>query len=221
MAERKNIRDERKELRQEIGRSRARLNDTIEEIMDRFSSGRLKDRAWDEIRAMTAPGSRARDTGSTLVDTVRNNPIPAAMAGAGLILLFARGPGGRHAGPGITAVEEEGHEVSGKVRDISQKARQKAASLKGRADEKARYAGGQIGEKAREARGIFADLLENNPLAMAAAAFAVGSALGFSLPETGKERELPGGASGPIMEKAAEAAGKAAKKAEEETGRAA
>lgn len=220
MAERKDIRDERKELRQEIGRSRARLNVTIDELIDRFSSARLKDRAWDEIRAMTAPGSRARETGSTLVDTVRNNPIPAAMAGAGLILLFARGPGESRA-EAVVSVEDEGTDVSGKVHDISRKAREKAEGLKGRTKEKAGHAGERIGERAREVRGVFDDLLENNPLAVAAAAFAIGSALGLSLPETEKERELLGEAGGKLMEKAAETAEKAESKVEEEKGRAA
>jgi hypothetical protein len=230
MAERKSIRDdsrkeihkERREIHQEIDRSRARLSGTIDEIMDRFSSERLKDRAWDEIRSMTRPGSRARDTGSTLVDTVRNNPIPAAMAGAGLILLFARGPeGGRHeTGIDVTGEGKAG-EAAEKVHDISRKAREKAERLKGSVSEKTGVAGEELRGKAGEVGSVFHDILENNPLAIAAAAFAIGSALGLGLPETEKEREVLGEAGSLMREKAAQAAEKAEKKLEDETGRAA
>jgi|GEM_PF-6427689 ElaB/YqjD/DUF883 family membrane-anchored ribosome-binding protein len=230
MAERKSIRDdsrkeihkERREIHQEIDRSRARLSGTIDEIMGRFSAERLKDRAWDEIRSMTRPGSKARDTGSTLVDTIRNNPIPAAMAGAGLILLFARGPEGRRHETGIDVTGEgRAGEAAEKVHDISRKAREKAERLKGRVSGKTGVAGEELRGKAGEVKGIFHDLLENNPLAFAAAAFAIGSALGLGLPETEKEREVLGEAGSALREKAAETAEKAEKKLEDETGRAA
>lgn len=223
MAERKSIRDNsRRELHQEIVRSRARLSGTIDEIMDKFSAERLKNRAWDEIRSMTRPGSKARDTGSTLVDTIRNNPIPAAMAGAGLILLFARGPEGRGHETGIEVTGEgKAGEAAEKVHDISRKAREKAERLRGSVSEKTGVAGEELRGKAGEVKGIFHDLLENNPLAFAAAAFAIGSALGLGLPETEKEREVLGEAGSALREKAAQAAEKAEKKLEDETGRAA
>lgn len=219
MAETKNMRDTR-DINREIDRSRARLSGTIDEIMDRFSAERLKDRAWDEIRAMTRPGSRARDTGSSLVDTIRNNPIPAAMAGAGLILLFARGSEGARYQTEVTAEGKAG-EAREKVHDISQKAREKAQRLRGRVSEKAGYAGEELRGRADEARSIFHGLVEDNPLAVVAAAFAIGSAIGLGLPETGKERELLGEAGEAMRKTAAGALEEAGKKLEDETGRAA
>lgn len=221
MAETKNMRDTR-EINREIDRTRARLSAAIDEIMDRFSAERLKDRAWDEIRAMTRPGSRARDTGSSLVNTIRNNPIPAAMAGAGLILLFARGSeGGRYQTQIQVTTEGKAGEASEKVHDISQKAREKAQRLRGRVSEKTGYAGEELRGKAGEVKNIFHDLVEDNPLAVVAAAFAIGSAIGLGLPETRKEQELLGEASAAMRETVAETLEEAEKKLKDETGRAA
>lgn len=204
MAERKDIRDERREIRAEISRARARLGGTIDVITERFSAARLKEMAWDEVRAMTAPGSRARTTGTALAAAVRGNPIPAAMAGAGLIMLFARGGG--HGRPGTAAAGGEAEEAAEKVREIGRKASRKAHGLKGRAGEKAGYAGERISLKAGQVKGALAELLENNPLAVAAAAFAVGSALGLVLPETQKEHEILGEAGGNLEDEAGKAA---------------
>jgi ElaB/YqjD/DUF883 family membrane-anchored ribosome-binding protein len=187
--------------------------------MDRFSSERLKDRAWDEVRAMTRPGSRARDTGASLVDTIRNNPIPAAMAGAGLILLFARGSqGGKYQ---VQFTTEGKAEASEKVHDISQKAREKARMVRGLVSAKTGYTEEELRGKAGEFKNIFHSIVEDNPLAVVAAAFAIGSALGLGLPETRKERELLGEAGEAFRETAAETLEEAEKKLEDESGRAA
>lgn len=215
MAERKSIKESsHREIRQEIGRTRARLSGTIDEIKDRFSAERLKDRAWDEIRSMTRPGSPARDAGSTIVGTVRNNPIPAAMAGAGLILLFARGPEGKYQTE-IQVSEGKAGEAREKVHDISQKAREKAQRLRWRVSEKTGHGREELGGRAGEVKNIFHDLVENNPLAVAAAAFAIGSVFGLGLPETRKERELLGEAGSAIREKAAESVEQAENKLDE------
>lgn len=212
------MRDTR-DINKEIERRRARLISTIDEIMDRFSSERLKDRAWDEVRAMTRPGSRARDTGSSLADTIRNNPVPSAMAGAGLILLFARGSqGGKHQ---IQFTTEGKAEAMEKVHDISQKAREKAQKVRDLVSAKTGYTEEELRGKAGEVKSIFRSIVEDNPLAVVAAAFAIGSALGLGLPETRKERELMGEAGEALREKAAETLEKAEKKLEDETGRAA
>ena len=214
-----------RDINREIDRTRARLNGTIDEIMDRFSAERLKDRAWDEIRAMTRPGSRARDTGSSLVNTIRNNPIPAAMTGAGLILLFARGSqGGRYQTQIQVTAEGEAGEAGEKVHDITQKAREKAQRLRGRVSEKTGYAGEELRElrgRAGEVKSIFRDIVEDNPLAVVAAAFAIGSALGLGLPETSKERELFGETGEALREKPAGTLEEAEKKLKDETDRAA
>lgn len=228
MAEKKDMRGQTsQDIHKEIDRTRSRINSTVDQIMDRFSPEALKSRAWDEIRSATGPGSRARETGSSLVDTIRNNPIPAAMAGAGLIILFARGPeGGKHkeAGAVETAGEKAG-EAREKVYDISQRTKGRVEDIQGRAKEKATRARDEIRGKTTEFRGLFNDLVENNPLAVVAAAFAIGSAIGLGLPGTRKEEELLGEAGEALREKAyekaREAEEKVEKKAEGDSGRAA
>lgn len=217
MAEKKDMREPNpQDIHKEIDRTRSRINNTLEQIMDRFSPERLKSRAFDEIRSATGPGSRARETSSSLVDAIRNNPIPAAMAGAGLIILFARGSEGGRYGKTVTSetTGEKVQEAKDKVYDISHRARGKAEDLKDRARGKADYAKEEISEKAVEVKSVFHDLVENNPLAVIATAFAIGSAIGLGLPPTRKEQELLGEAGSAIREKAVEKAEDIEKKVE-------
>lgn len=217
MAEKKDLRGQTsQDIHREIDRTRSRINSTVDQIMERFSPESLKSRAWDEIREATGPGSRARQAGSSLMEAVRNNPIPAAMAGAGLIILFARGSGEeryRKTEP-LEAAGEKAGEAREKVYDIRRKARERTEELGGRAREKAAHTKEEIRGKATEFKGVFSDLLGNNPLAVVAAAFAIGSAIGLGLPGTRKEEELLGEAGGALREKAHEKAKEAGEQAE-------
>lgn len=220
MAEKKDMRgNTSQDIHKEIERDRSRINSTVDEIMDRFSPERLKSKAWDEIRSATGPGSRARETGSSLVDTIKSNPIPSAMAGAGLIILFARGSeeGRRRKTVTVETTGEKAGEAREKVYDISRRARGKAEDIK----ERARETGEEISGRAGQVKGAFHDLIENNPLAVVAAAFAIGSAIGLGVPESRKEQELFGEAGSALREKAAEKAREVEKKVEGDSGRAA
>jgi ElaB/YqjD/DUF883 family membrane-anchored ribosome-binding protein len=64
----------------------------------------------------------------------------------------------------------------------------------------------QVGSTAREVGGNAERLVQDNPLALAAAAFAVGAAVGMALPETDVERNVLGGPAGTAIDKAQQAA---------------
>lgn len=89
--------DDPDEIRDEIEVTRASMTETIDEIQERLNPEVLKEQAKDAVRdatigraqeAMENVSDRAQymmsSTSGSVVDTVRQNPIPAALAGIGL-----------------------------------------------------------------------------------------------------------------------------------------
>ncbi|CAA9473631.1 MAG: hypothetical protein AVDCRST_MAG02-4276 [uncultured Rubrobacteraceae bacterium] len=76
--------------RVEIERTRADMSETVDAIQERLSPQNLKDQAKDRVKEATV--GRAREARSGVVDTVRSNPLPAALTGIGLgwLLMSAR-----------------------------------------------------------------------------------------------------------------------------------
>src|SRR3712207_7251796 len=84
-------------IRAEIHETRERLGETIEEIGERLNPNRLKEQVKENIRDATIGRvetmasqavERVSETRRTFVNTIRENPIPAAMVGVGLGWLF-------------------------------------------------------------------------------------------------------------------------------------
>jgi len=84
-------------IRADIRETRDRLGDTLEQIGDRLNPQHLKAQVRDNIREATigrvehmAQNAVDRVDGArrTLIDTIRENPVPAAMVGIGLGWLF-------------------------------------------------------------------------------------------------------------------------------------
>jgi ElaB/YqjD/DUF883 family membrane-anchored ribosome-binding protein len=84
-------------IRQDIEGTRANMSSTIDEIQDRLTPQRIAEQAKGAVRDATVGrvqdmasnfGDTARDTGSTLMDTIRQNPLPAALIGIGAGWLF-------------------------------------------------------------------------------------------------------------------------------------
>jgi hypothetical protein len=80
-------------IRAEIHETRERMGETIEEIGERLNPNRLKEQVKDNIRDATIGRvenmatnavERVNETRRTFTNTIRENPIPAAMVGIGL-----------------------------------------------------------------------------------------------------------------------------------------
>jgi hypothetical protein len=87
------------EIRDEIEQTRAELSDTIDQIQERLNPQYLVEEARDAVKTATIGKAErmvsnvtdsARGAGSSFMDTIRENPLPAAMAGLGLGWLFMR-----------------------------------------------------------------------------------------------------------------------------------
>jgi ElaB/YqjD/DUF883 family membrane-anchored ribosome-binding protein len=70
----------------EIERTRADMSETVDAIQERLNPQNLKEQAKDRVKEATV--GRAREARSGIVDTVRANPLPAALTGIGLGWLF-------------------------------------------------------------------------------------------------------------------------------------
>ena len=85
------------ELRAGIRETRERLGDTLEELGARLNPQHIRQQVKHDIRDATIgrvehmarqAADRVHETRSSLADTIRENPIPAAMVGLGLGWLF-------------------------------------------------------------------------------------------------------------------------------------
>ncbi|HEX5387319.1 MAG TPA: DUF3618 domain-containing protein [Gemmatimonadales bacterium] len=101
------------------------------------------------------------------------------------------------------SIRETGRNVSERVSDTASDFANRAEDAAGRAKEKAsewtsdaKDKAAEIGERARwqtrRARNRFAEIVEQNPLAVAAGALVLGLTIGFVLPSTSKEDEWMG-----------------------------
>jgi Protein of unknown function (DUF3618) len=78
--------DETHVLRDDIRETRERMSETLDQLGDRLNPQRLKVQAKESIKEATIGRvtNMANSAGNTVVDTVRDNPIPAALVGIGL-----------------------------------------------------------------------------------------------------------------------------------------
>ena len=82
--------DEVEVTRVEIERTRADMSETVDAIQQRLSPETLKEQAKDRVREATV--GRVEEAGSGITETIRENPLPAALTGIGLgwLLVSAR-----------------------------------------------------------------------------------------------------------------------------------
>lgn len=245
------------QLREGIEETRNELSETIEAIQDRLSPQRLKDQVKEQVRDATIGKAEnmVRNAGETLSDaryglmeTIQQNPIPAAMVGIGLGWLFMNRQSGsshrygRYAEPGryarddqpyywaqyvpgdrarsysseqdtpgmLNRVQEKAGEVldqaQEKVGSLADRTQQTASNVASQAQETAGYVADQVQHQAQRVEERFQSALYENPLAVGAVALAIGTAIGFSLPQTRRENELLGEARDNLVDRAQEVA---------------
>jgi len=218
--------------RAEIERTRADMSETVDAIQDRLSPENLKEQAKDRVREATV--GRAQGAGSTVVETIRENPLPAALTGIGLGWLFvsarrssssaqeARYRGRTYANDYPPAYEERGAEVPSagqalerardRVEETASQAQDRAEEVAGQAQDRVSRLGDQARYRAQRASSGFQRMLQENPLTVGALAVGVGAAVGLALPQTSQEHEVMGEARDTLVEKAQEKAEEAQQK---------
>lgn len=95
------------EIREDIRATRERMSDTIEEIGERLNPHHITEKVKDNLRDATIgkvehmarnAADAVTETRHTLIDTIRENSLPAALVGIGLGWLFVNGRARRSSG---------------------------------------------------------------------------------------------------------------------------
>ena len=219
-------------IRSDIEQTRADMSETVDAIQDRLNPRNVVSRAADSVREATvgrvrdmAHAAQERFGGTSrerawvdddddtvyagefsVMDRIRENPVPAVMAAASLGWLFLGGRRReRHDAGGVYY----GSSSSPRLMDertrepMLRETRERASALAHRAsDETSRT----VRRTAQRARRVSRD----NPLAAAGVAAIVGLAIGLMLPATERENELMGETRDELAERARQAAREAA-----------
>jgi len=95
--------DDTDELQDQIEQTRANMSETIDAIQDRLNPQRIGDQVREQVRDATIGRAEqmvsnvsdsAREAGGGVLDTIRANPVPAALAALGLGWLWLKRPSG-------------------------------------------------------------------------------------------------------------------------------
>ncbi len=252
------LREVKQVVKEEILEAKQALKDEIlgakQEIKHEYEEAKAAVRAATIGKVETMVQS-ASDTVSeaktTIVDTIRDNPIPAALVGVGLVwmIMNARSSPSRRSNgirvgamnDGQIGVVQRGQQVAsralhraedmttaaaGKVRDVAgaageavgtlaHDAKDTVVDLAHRAQETVGTLATQTAQTAQKVEQRFETTLHDNPIAVGAVAFALGTAVGLALPSSQREDALMGQVRDQLFEKAEHAAHDAVAAAEE------
>jgi hypothetical protein len=166
-------------------------------------AGDVADRAG---HMATSAGSTAMDAGTGFWDMVRRNPVPATLAGVGLAWMWMNRDEPRirpvhTVSSTIEPVGDIASNVKGQVGDVADRAMSQVGNVADRAKDQIGGLGDTAQHQAYRARTQLDRLLEDAPLAVGAAALAIGAAIGLALPSTSRERELMGDAREQLMDR--------------------
>jgi hypothetical protein len=231
------------QLKDDIGRE---LKDARTLVSDEVTHARIavRDATVGRVEHMVHDARESvTDAGSSVLSTIKANPIPAALIGVGLGWLLFRARRGADAsgvsqpvGRPRLAAESLAHEVQGAAHDVgetvshvAQDAGHRVAGAAGDArDAAVQFAGDARERGGRVLRGAGRQVvrvehgiegtLRENPLALGAVALALGAAIGLSLPHTHAEDAWMGAAKDRFVHQAEEVAGEAIHKAEAAVG---
>jgi gas vesicle protein len=165
--------------RSQIDQTRAEMSETVDALKERLNPRHLGEQAKDTVReatigraqdAASAAIDTARDTGMTLLESIKENPIPAALTGIGIawLLMSARrsSPGQRYSderptygyGPGYPEYGDlrssrypdstTGHPVFDRATDMASRVQEKAGQIANQVQDKAGQIAGQVQDKA-------------------------------------------------------------------------
>jgi ElaB/YqjD/DUF883 family membrane-anchored ribosome-binding protein len=207
------------ELRVDIAHTRADMAATIDAIQYKLEPERIKQQVRATVRGATIGKAEqvldsTRDAGNSMLDRVRENPIPAAMIAIGLGWLLTRQSTRRGYDYGADEYRTDSHSnVRQQVRESADDMRERAGEMRDRVGGRTAEIRDRAGYQAQRARGTLEQLIDDNPLGLGAVAVAVGAAVGLAAPTTSRENELMGEARDGLMDRAQVSAEEAMAKA--------
>jgi hypothetical protein len=246
------------QLRSDIEDTRAEMSQTINEIQERLSPEHLMGQVKETVReatigkvervmdkvgetisdatepafeAMGRAGTTIKETGLSVADSMRRNPIPVALIGLGLGMLVLRSLRGNghdyeryntmprtrqnfrsgqtqyasNMSTGVSAGSQYGANTNTGTGAFNQ-VKETASVLAHRSTNALSDLSTKAKDTASSIGTTCSNVLRNNPLAMGAVAVAAGTAVGLVVPSTRLETEYIGEASEKLVDKAQEAA---------------
>ena len=223
------------EIRAEIEETRLEMGGTLNELGDRLDPGNLVDQAKENVREATIGRveETAKGMSDMVVETIKSNPIPAAIAGAGLAMLWANRKGSNGNGHTIagrysstypaTSFADQGQQGQGigeKVGEAASTVGDTVSGAAGQVGQTVGQVGQNVGQTAGQLGGQLDRFMRSSPLAMGAIAIGAGAVLGGLIPETPQEHKVLGDASRELGNTVRDTVDKATVKAEETMDRA-
>ena len=229
------------EIRADIEETRLEMGGTLNELGDRLEPSHLVNQAKENVREATIGRveETAKGISDMVMETIKRNPIPAALAGAGLALLWKNrsqgaqdtqsnpsyGTGyGYQTRPSSTYQRGSGEGVGSKVGDAASTVGQNVGGAVGSVAEGAQQVGGEVVERAsataQQVGWKLDSFMQANPLAVGAIAIGAGALVGSIVPETSQERDMLGDASRQVGNTVRDTVDQATTKAEETLDRA-
>jgi ElaB/YqjD/DUF883 family membrane-anchored ribosome-binding protein len=201
------------EIRSEIEETRDQMGGTLNELGDRLEPSHLVDQAKE------ATIGRAQDTAkgvsNMVIETIKNNPIPAAIAGAGLAWLWANREKTDDFSRYSYQQQSSGPSFTARAGDAASTVGDNVAGAVGSVADSAQQVTGQALDRGREVGSELDRLMQANPLALGAVALGAGALVGSLLPETQQEKQILGDAGRQVGEVVRDTVDKASSKAEE------
>jgi Protein of unknown function (DUF3618) len=216
------------EIRADIDDTRAEMGGTLTELGDRLEPGHLMNQAKENVRDATIGRveETAKGVSDMVIETIKRNPIPAAIAGTGLALLWANRSSGENGHRTYATGTYRHYDIDSEGRSggpgIGDRIGQGAAGVgeavggaAGQVGETVGQVGQNVGQAAGQVTGQLDRVMRASPLAMGAVALGAGAVIGALVPETTQEREMLGDASRQIGSAVRDTVDQAATKAEE------
>jgi hypothetical protein len=235
--------DDAARIEADIAQTRDEMTGTVEAIGDRLAPesivanakqtvrdatvGRVEDMTSTATEALTDAGTTVQATGSGLLETIKQNPVPAAFAGLGIAWLWthradtsaSRGyPTTRsttwdtgYGGANAWSPESDTAGIGDKMGDVADTVGRRVSDVGDAVGQLPRQVGGSADGLSRQAQ----RLMDESPLAVAAAAVAIGAAISMALPLTQTERRVLGPAAGQVIGSVQDTATEALQKVQE------
>lgn len=159
----------------------------------------------------------AKSVGSSLLDRVRQNPLPLALIGVGVGLLVAQEPL-RRAQDQVAQVAHQAQDTTSHLANQAQdaagqlasQAQDTAGEIAGRVQDATGQLVGQARTQAEHAGSWLQTTVRENPVAVGAGMLALGAVVGLMIPETEQEHQVMGQARDALVGRAQAAAQAAA-----------
>ena len=201
------------EIETDLEMTRTEMSGTLEEIGERLDPGRLADQAREKVKeatvgrledAVESAGETAKGVSDMVIETIRRNPVPAAMAGVGLVMLWQN----RQNGP--SSAGNTGQRLANGAKQGAAQLGDNLAEARDTAVRTAQDVTANLATTAQQNAGQFSSRLQSvaieSPLVVGIAAIGAGAAVGALLPDTSLERDLVGEPSANLVRAAGEAA---------------